>query len=335
MLKAGYLEDWRWHATLSGSPQGGIASPVLSNIYLDRLDQYVEQRLLPEYNLGRRRRPNPAYQVAGVRDRNGPARHGDRAEARGLILQRRQLPSQDPNDPGYRRLRYVRYCRRLAAGVRRSQARGRGDQVEDRGVPARGTQAGTVAVQDADHARHQPGGALPRLRDPRPALRHQDHPEPPGGQRSDRAVRAQDRHPAAVRALHEQGETGATRRAASRRRFHHRREVPGRVRRVSSSTTSWPRMSSAWAASTGSWRPRCSRRWPASTARTVSKMARKYKADHRDTRRAAQVPAGHRRARQGQEATGHPLRRDTRSGERARPSSPTSGRSWPAPSATS
>src|SRR5216684_3447101 len=45
MLKAGYLEDWRWHATLSGSPQGGIASPVLSNIYLDRLDQYVEQRL--------------------------------------------------------------------------------------------------------------------------------------------------------------------------------------------------------------------------------------------------------------------------------------------------
>jgi hypothetical protein len=52
VLKAGYLEDWRWHATLSGSPQGGIASPVLSNIYLDRFDQYVEQRLLPEYNLG-------------------------------------------------------------------------------------------------------------------------------------------------------------------------------------------------------------------------------------------------------------------------------------------
>ena len=175
MLKAGYLEDWRWHATLSGCPQGGIASPVLSNIYLDRLDQYVEQRLLPEYNLGRRRRPNPAYQVleyAIARAR----RHRDKAEARRLALRRRQLPSQDPADPGYRRLRYVRYCRRLAAGVRRSQARGRGHQVEDRGVPARRAQAGTVAVQDTDHARHQPGGALPRLRDPRPALRHQDHP---------------------------------------------------------------------------------------------------------------------------------------------------------------
>jgi retron-type reverse transcriptase len=202
MLKAGYLEDWRWHATLSGSPQGGIASPVLSNIYLDRLDQYVEQRLLPEYNLGRRRRPNRAYQVveyAIARAR----RHKDRAEARSLILRRRQLPSQDPADPGLPAAQVCPLCRRLAAGVRRSQARGRGHQVEDRGVPARRTEAGTVAVQDADHARHQPGGALPRLRDQSPALRHQDHPAAPGGQRGDRAVRAEGRHPAAVRALHE------------------------------------------------------------------------------------------------------------------------------------
>lgn len=109
MLKAGYLEDWRWHATFSGAPQGGIASPVLSNIYLDRLDQFIEQRLLPEYNLGRRRRPNPAYQAiehAIARAR----RHKDKAEARRLVLRRRQLPSQDPADPGYRRLRYIRYA---------------------------------------------------------------------------------------------------------------------------------------------------------------------------------------------------------------------------------
>src|SRR5215207_4775089 len=43
MLKTGYLQDWRWHATLSGAPQGGVASPILSNIYLDRLDRFVEQ----------------------------------------------------------------------------------------------------------------------------------------------------------------------------------------------------------------------------------------------------------------------------------------------------
>ena len=109
MLKAGYLEDWRWHATLSGSPQGGIASPVLSNIYLDRLDHYIEQRLLPEYNLGRRRRPNPAYQAVEYAIQRA-RRHRDRAEARRLILRPRQLPSQDPADPCYRRLRYVRYA---------------------------------------------------------------------------------------------------------------------------------------------------------------------------------------------------------------------------------
>jgi len=109
MLKAGYLEDWRWNATLSGCPQGGIASPVLSSIYLDRLDQYVEQRLLPEYNSGRRRRPNREYQVVEYAIQRA-RRHGDRTEARRLSLLRRQLPSQDPGDPGYRRLRYVRYC---------------------------------------------------------------------------------------------------------------------------------------------------------------------------------------------------------------------------------
>jgi group II intron reverse transcriptase/maturase len=109
MLKAGYLEDWRWHATLSGAPQGGVASPVLSNIYLDRLDQFVEQRLLPEYKLGRRRRPNRAYQVLEYAIQKA-RRHNEPDTARELILQRRDLPSQDPNDPHYRRLRYVRYA---------------------------------------------------------------------------------------------------------------------------------------------------------------------------------------------------------------------------------
>ena len=37
MLRAGYLEDWQWNATLSGAPQGGVANHLLSNIYLDRL----------------------------------------------------------------------------------------------------------------------------------------------------------------------------------------------------------------------------------------------------------------------------------------------------------
>src|SRR5260370_16702362 len=59
MLKAGYLEEWEYHDTLSGVPQGGTVSPVLSNIYLDKLDKFVEQELIPQYTRGGRRRPNP------------------------------------------------------------------------------------------------------------------------------------------------------------------------------------------------------------------------------------------------------------------------------------
>jgi group II intron reverse transcriptase/maturase len=109
MLTAGYLEDWVWNATLSGVPQGGVVSPTLSNIYLHRLDTFVETVLIPEYTRGRVRKQDTAYaRVRAARDR--AYRRGDRAQARKLRQQLRNMPSGDPRDPGYRRLRYVRYC---------------------------------------------------------------------------------------------------------------------------------------------------------------------------------------------------------------------------------
>jgi hypothetical protein len=109
MLKAGYLEDWIWNATLSGVPQGGVVSPVLSNIYLDRLDKFVETVLIPEYTRGAGRAFNPAYArvISAIKRAR---KRGDRAAIRQLRTRRRGLPTGNPCDPGFRRLRYARYA---------------------------------------------------------------------------------------------------------------------------------------------------------------------------------------------------------------------------------
>ena len=109
LLQAGYLEDWRYHETLSGAPQGGILSPLLSNIYLDRLDNYAEKVLLPAWNRGERRRPYQPYMRAHKAVWK-LEKNGQREGTRQMRQQLRQMPSRDPHDPGSRRLRYVRYC---------------------------------------------------------------------------------------------------------------------------------------------------------------------------------------------------------------------------------
>jgi group II intron reverse transcriptase/maturase len=109
MLEAGYLEDWEWNATLSGCPQGGVVSPILSNIYLDRLDKFIETVLIPEYTRGTCRAVNPAYQEIATAIRGARSR-GDRAQVRELRKRQRCIPRGDPQDPHYRRLRYLRYA---------------------------------------------------------------------------------------------------------------------------------------------------------------------------------------------------------------------------------
>jgi hypothetical protein len=86
-----------------------VVSPVLSNIYLDKLDQFVQNELIPQHTRGSRRKENPEYRR--MQDRRRAARkHGDRARARELLKQMRALPATDPTDPGYRRLSYCRYA---------------------------------------------------------------------------------------------------------------------------------------------------------------------------------------------------------------------------------
>ena len=108
-LKAGIMEGWQYHQTYSGTPQGAILSPLLANIFLNELDQFVETELLPKWNRGEKRKRNPLIRNYEYRIRKARERH-DFAEVQRLVKERRQYPYMDVQDPEYRRLKYVRYA---------------------------------------------------------------------------------------------------------------------------------------------------------------------------------------------------------------------------------
>lgn len=109
LLKAGYMEDWRYYDTLIGTPQGGIISPLLFNVYLTELDRFVENTLIPAYTRGDRRKENPEYGRIGKRIAIARKR-GEQENCHSLVQERRKMMSAAVTDPDYRRLRYIRYA---------------------------------------------------------------------------------------------------------------------------------------------------------------------------------------------------------------------------------
>jgi group II intron reverse transcriptase/maturase len=108
-LKAGYMENWEYHETYSGTPQGDVLSPLLANIYLHELDTFVDEVLLPQYKRGKKRHVNLDYKRFEYRI-NQAHEQGDIEAVRALKRERRQYPVYDMHDPNFRRLRYVRYA---------------------------------------------------------------------------------------------------------------------------------------------------------------------------------------------------------------------------------
>lgn len=117
-LKVGYQDlDEARKESLAGTPQGGIVSPILANIYLHELDVHVEQ-MQKELEKGELRRPNPEYRKVQKR-RQYLAKTGkiDTREYRELGVQMRKLPSLDPQDPNFARVKYCRYADDWLIGV--------------------------------------------------------------------------------------------------------------------------------------------------------------------------------------------------------------------------
>ena len=125
-LKAGYVEDWTFHNTYSGTPQGGIVSPILANIYLDKLDKYVKE-YIRHFDMGTKRRPGKeSNDLANERKRtvrklkkvkDGTEKAALVARLKAIEQERAVFPSGDEMDGSYRRLKYIRYADDFILGV--------------------------------------------------------------------------------------------------------------------------------------------------------------------------------------------------------------------------
>lgn len=122
-LKAGYLENWKFNATYSGTPQGGIISPIFANIYLHELDKFMlklardfdsprEKLCTTEYNCLRSRinRINPKIEKAE-----------NQAKREMLIAQKKEWHKQLCKTPCKsqtdKKIKYVRYADDFLIGV--------------------------------------------------------------------------------------------------------------------------------------------------------------------------------------------------------------------------
>ena len=125
-LNAGYIENWEYHNTFSGTPQGGIISPILANIYLDKFDKYIKE-YTQKFNKGKRRKENPIAKQLGQKKyylttklkqaKNETERRLLLKQIEEVVKERLKYPASDEMDADMKRLKYVRYADDFLIGV--------------------------------------------------------------------------------------------------------------------------------------------------------------------------------------------------------------------------
>ncbi len=130
MLDAGYLEDWTYHATYSGVPQGSICAPILANVYLHELDLFMKD-MKERFEKGKKRKKNLIYnrytntikrlrkEIDDLKGKEGKEEtlQALHQEIRRIDQLRKQLPSGDPFDTEYKRLYFCRYADDFIVGI--------------------------------------------------------------------------------------------------------------------------------------------------------------------------------------------------------------------------
>ena len=125
-LNAGYVEDWVFHKSYSGTPQGGIISPILANIYLDKFDKYIKE-YTEKFNKGKRRKENPIAKQLGQKKyylttklkqaKNETERRLLLKQIGEVVKERLKYPAGDEMDADMKRLKYVRYADDFLIGI--------------------------------------------------------------------------------------------------------------------------------------------------------------------------------------------------------------------------